>query len=257
MKHKLSPILLAVMLCALCAAPAHALEYTFDAPDSFLFGQPTSDETIYEWENPNVDRSKNTALIPPVFGTAGGYLPGNGEQFMPDLPATVQTDVMTDETVITIAPPPVGTAAGSGDPSIEVGFTQVTGNLHYSDGSLGRLSIPRLGVNVKIFEGTDSAALAKGAGHFVGSSIWDGNCCIAGHNRGVNCYFGSIHTLKAGDVVTLTTKLGTRTYSVTSVTKVLETDTSGLSAAAENCVTLYTCVQDQPAYRWCVKAMAA
>ena len=73
----------------------------------------------------------------------------------------------------------------------------------------------------------------------------------------MNCYFGSIHTLKAGDAITLTTKLGTRTYSVASVTKVLETDTSGLSATAENCVTLYTCVMNQPAYCWCVRAVAA
>ena len=35
-----------------------------EAPDDYLFARPTSDETIYEWENPNVDRSKNTALIP-------------------------------------------------------------------------------------------------------------------------------------------------------------------------------------------------
>ena len=73
----------------------------------------------------------------------------------------------------------------------------------------------------------------------------------------MNCYFGCIHTLKAGDAITLTTKLGTRTYSVASVTKVLETDTSGLSATAENCVTLYTCVMNQPAYCWCVRAVAA
>ena len=44
MKHKLlhlRSILLAVMLCALCCAPAHALEYDFDAPEDYLFGQPT------------------------------------------------------------------------------------------------------------------------------------------------------------------------------------------------------------------------
>ena len=82
MKHKLlhlRSILLAVMLCALCCAPAHALEYDFDAPEDYLFGQPTSDDTIYEWENPNVDRSKNTALAAPGFGSPTSYLPGSGE----------------------------------------------------------------------------------------------------------------------------------------------------------------------------------
>ena len=53
------------MLCTLCVGQASALEYTMEAPDDYLFGRPTSDDTIYEWEDPNVDRSKNTALIPP------------------------------------------------------------------------------------------------------------------------------------------------------------------------------------------------
>ena len=33
MKHKLCAILSAVMLCALCVAPASALEYTFNGAD--------------------------------------------------------------------------------------------------------------------------------------------------------------------------------------------------------------------------------
>ena len=53
------------MLCTLCVGQASALEYTMEAPNDYLFGRPTSDDTIYEWEDPNVDRSKNTALIPP------------------------------------------------------------------------------------------------------------------------------------------------------------------------------------------------
>ena len=77
---KLRVLFLAAMLCALCVGQASALEYTMEAPDDYLFARPTSDETIYEWENPNVDRSKNTALIPPVFGGRGsGYADGSCE----------------------------------------------------------------------------------------------------------------------------------------------------------------------------------
>ena len=82
---KFRSFLLATMLCALCVTQASALEYTFDAPEDYLFGQPTSDDTIYEWENPNVDRSKNTALIAPGFGTPTSYLPGSGEYLTPNL----------------------------------------------------------------------------------------------------------------------------------------------------------------------------
>ena len=79
MKKFWKSLIVAAALTALCIAPAHALEYTIDGADDYLFGQPTSDDTIYEWENPNVDRSKNTALIPPGFGTPTSYLPGSGE----------------------------------------------------------------------------------------------------------------------------------------------------------------------------------
>ena len=72
--------------------------------------------------------------------------------------------------------------------------------------------------------------------------------CLAGHNRGVNNHFGQIHTLTAGDVITYTTKLGTRSYTVTSVEKVPETDTIGTTASGDNRLTLYTCVRNQSAY---------
>ena len=80
--------------------------------------------------------------------------------------------------------------------------------------------------------------------------------CLVGHNRGVRNDFGKIHTLKSGDTITFTTVLGTMTY-LSSVTKVAVTDTSGLSSTTDNEITLYTCVEDQPSYRWCVKAVAA
>ena len=67
--------------------------------------------------------------------------------------------------------------------------------------------------------------------------------------------FGKIHTLNPGDIITFTTVLGTRTYAVSSVTKVDVTDTSGLASTAENGITLYTCVENQPAYRWCVRGV--
>ena len=92
----------------------------------------------------------------------------------------------------------------STSPSTTAGFTEVTSALYFGDGSLGTLKIPSIGLTVKVFEGTGSAPLLKGAGHFEGTSIWDGNCAIAGHNRGVRNDFGKLHTLSVGDTVTLT-----------------------------------------------------
>ena len=287
MKHtrrKLSAILSAVMLCALCVAPASALEYSIDGADDYLFGRPTSDDTIYEWENPNVDRSKNTALIPPGFGTPTSYLPNSGEYLTPNLVPGALNGGLVNQ-VGSVGNPDGGTSVdvsnsgypadntstsggvtvdSSGFPTVSssvsnggqtVAFTEVTSSMYYSNGSLGTLKIPSIGLTVGVYEGTGSAPLLKGAGHFENTSIWNGNVPIAGHNRGVRNDFGKIHTLKSGDIITFTTVLGTRTYAVTSVTKVDVSDTSGLASTAENCITLYTCVEDQPAYRWCVRGV--
>ena len=106
-----------------------------------------------------------------------------------------------------------------------------------------------------MYQGTDSATLAKGAGHLEGTSIWDGNVCIAGHNRGVRDDFGDLHTLEPGDTVTWTTQLGTRTYEVLSVQKVLEINTSGAASTSDNRMTLFTCVRNERDYRWQVQAV--
>ncbi len=278
MKKFWKSLIVAAALTALCIAPAHALEYTIDGADDYLFGQPTSDDTIYEWENPNVDRSKNTALIPPGFGTPTSYLPGSGEYLTPNLvPGALDGGLVnqvgsvgnpnggTSTDATGSYPAPSTSVGSSGFPTVDTSvsgtggqatvFTEVTSDLYYSNGSLGTLKIPSIGLTVGVYEGTDSAPLLKGAGHFTGTSIWLGNVCVAGHNRGVRNDFGKIHTLKNGDVITLTTALGTRNYAVTSVSKVSVNDTSGLSASADNQITLYTCVEDQPAYRWCVKGV--
>lgn len=274
MKKRLTGFAAACCLLAVLALPAHAQEYTFKAPDAGDFGTPTSDDTIYEWTDPNVDRSKNSALIPPGFGTPSSYLPNFGEFLTPNLaaggplnggnliPGTVGTGGAT------VALPGVGgtdgSSTGTGYPTVNnpattgpvTGFTELTPDLYNSDGSLGTLKIPSIGLTVKIYEGTGSAPLLKGAGHFTGTTAWDGNYCVAGHNRGVRNDFGKIHTLRTGDTISLATPMGTRSYSVTSVSKISYTDTSMLEATADNCITLFTCVEDQPAYRWCVRAVS-
>ena len=225
-----------------------------DAPEDHLFGRPTSDDTIYEWENPNIDRSKNVALIPPSFGTPTSYLPGSGTALTPNLvPGALDGGLVSQTGAVNY---PVIDGGTSSSISESTGFTEVTSDLYYGNGSLGTLKIPAIGLTVKVYEGTRSSTLAKGAGHFEDTSLWDGNCCIAGHNCGVRNDFGKLHTLEIGDTITWTTKLGTRTYEVTSVSKVKETDTSGTAHTSDNRLTLYTCVRNQRDYRWCVTAVA-
>ena len=263
---KLRSSLLALALCALCAGQASALEYTVDAPPDYLFGRPTSESAAYEQMELNVDRSKNVALIPPGFGSPTSYLPDSGEALTPNLVPGALSGGLVSQIGPVNYPAVDNTAQPLGGGQFAVNqaanqlpvtaFTDVTADLYYDGGQLGTLQIPAIDVDVKVYEGTDSTQLAKGAGHFIDTSIWDGNVVIAGHNRGANCYFGNIHTLTPGDSIALTTKLGTRTYSVASVEKVLETDTGGTAATSDNQIPLYTCVRDESAYRWCVKGMA-
>ena len=259
-----------LMIPASAAAP---LEYTINGPGDPEYGKPTSFEVIHIPDNgarKNEDVSKNAALAPPAFGTYSADTLNTGTPLTPNLAPGYRPDAgaVVNGSVGTITPPAADgsgsvyvpgsstvTVTGSQDTASSTGYTEVTDDLYYSGGYLGRLKIPSLDVNVKVYEGTDSKTLAKGAGHFPDTSIWDGNCCIAGHNRGANCYFGAIHTLEPGDKITLTTKLGTRTYEVISVSKVSETDQSGLAASKTNMLTLYTCVRDQRDQRWCVQAV--
>ncbi len=253
-------------LCTMCALafPAHALEYNINAPGDPEYGKPTSFEPVVTADGgamKNEDVSKNAALIPPGFGTPTSNMLNTGNYLTPNLvPSQMAGAGQVNGTVAVVMPPASGSTGSypitgtSTSPSTTPGFTEVTSDLYYSDGSLGTLKIPSIGLTVKVFEGTGSAPLLKGAGHFEGSSIWAGNCCIAGHNRGVRNDFGKIHTLKVGSTITFTTKLGTRTYAVTGVNKVSVNDVSGLEPSSVNMISLYTCVMNQPAYRWHVTA---
>ncbi len=263
---KLMMCLTLLCLTAALAVPASALEYTIDAPGDPEYAKPTSVEPVItadRGEQPNEDLSKNAALVPPTFGSPTSYVLGVGEPLTPNLTGAVANGlggVISDGGASLLPPVSAGTPT---TPVLDVvtavstGYTAVTSDLYYSGGYLGRLKIPSLDVNVKVYQGTDTSTLAKGAGHFEDTSVWDGNVCVAGHNRGTNCYFGEIHTLDIGDKITLTTKLGIRTYSVVSVQKIRETDNSMLAPTTDNRITLYTCVRNQSAYRWCVQAVEA
>ena len=254
---KIINLCLSLCMTAALAAPAYALEYSIDAPNDYEFGKNTSIEVIHTADSGamrNEDVSKNAALIPPAFGSESMNALNTGEYLTPNLaPGGIPASgavIGSSGDVVT----PGSTVSGSSyQPSTL--FTEVTSDLYYKNGSLGKIEIPALGLSVGIYQGTDSKTLAKGVGHFEDTSIWEGNVCLAAHNRGANSYFGQIHTLNIGDKITLTTKLGTRTYQVTDVSKVSETDRSGLADSSENMLTLYTCVRNQRDQRWCVTAV--
>jgi len=136
----------------------------------------------------------------------------------------------------------------------ETAYTSVK-DMKRSDGSIGTVKIPSLGITRKVWEGETTASMSKGMGHYSATSAWDGNVGVCGHNRGATYAIGSIKNLKRGDTITYTTVYGTRTYAVSSVETIANTDWSRLQATSDNRITLTTCLANQPEKRVCVQAV--
>ena len=137
-------------------------------------------------------------------------------------------------------------------------FTELTQDFLLSNGAVGKISIPAIGVkNYYLWEGETTASMKKGLGHFTSTSVWNGNVAVCGHNRGAKYVIGSIKDLDVGDKITYTTSMGTRTYLVETVTKISSSDWSYLSSTTDNRMTLLTCVAGDSSQRWCVQAVQA
>lgn len=118
-----------------------------------------------------------------------------------------------------------------------------------------RILIPKINLDAPILEGTSSEILRKGVGHFEETSNWNGNVCLAAHNRGYKYnYFQEIKRLEIGDTIVYLNNNDSRTYAVTWKGKIKETDLSCLKDTKENTLTLLTCVENMPEYRLCVQA---
>lgn len=277
-------------MAILLPTPVSALDsdwnYNYSNPPYDSFGKATSIEPVQvigTTDTYNINRSKDSAFVPPLFGSYSADTKGTGELLTPNISGVPPMAIGTGAGVFT-SPGTAsqtaggGTAAGTSisgipasggaggidfppSPGANVNFSYsenkftLPDGLYEADNSIGRLEIPSLKLSVKVYETESLQSLAKGAGHFKSTSCWDGNVGICGHNRGVTNHFGKIHTLEKGDKVKYTTKLGTREYEVVSVTKIEETDFSNLERTSDNRITLITCVNNQPAKRWCVQAV--
>ena len=133
-------------------------------------------------------------------------------------------------------------------------YTSAEG-MAYKDGHIGTIKIPSLKINMKVWEGEASTSMSKGLGHYSSTSAWDGNVGACGHNRGTKYAIGAIKNLKQGDTITYTTMYGTRTYAVTLVKTISNTDWSYLQATSDNRLTLTTCLADHPESRVVVQAV--
>ena len=102
------------------------------------------------------------------------------------------------------------------------------------------LRIPKLGVEVPVFDGTDELVLNRGAGRIAGSARVgeSGNIGIAGHRDG---FFRVLKDIAVGDLMTLSSHSATTTYLVDQIEIVMPDDVSVLAPRAGPSVTLVTC----------------
>jgi sortase A len=115
-----------------------------------------------------------------------------------------------------------------------------------AEGSVvGHLQIPAIGVDQYVVEGTAEGDLAKGPGHYVGTSVpgQAGNVAIAGHRTTYGAPFNDLNLLKVNDRVTLTTDTGrVLTYVVSQgPVAVPPQDVAVLNTGNDNRLTLTTC----------------
>lgn len=116
-----------------------------------------------------------------------------------------------------------------------------------------RLTIPAIGLDADISEGTDEETLNKWIGHFEMTGYVEGNIALAAHNRGypVN-YFKDVKNLAYGDEIIYYYHGTLLKYKVIEMNIIRDTQVEVLENTEENIITLITCLEDEPEFRRCV-----
>ena len=118
------------------------------------------------------------------------------------------------------------------------------------------IEIPSIKLSAPIADGTDSSTLNTRVGHFLDTSIENGNIGLAAHNRGYEYnFFQNLKKLKKEDKIIYTHDSFKRTYIVDKIEIIENTNWEYLKNSEENKITLITCVENEPKYRRCVQAV--
>ncbi len=110
-------------------------------------------------------------------------------------------------------------------------------------GAVGFLSVPRIGLSMVIVEGTGTAQLEAGPGHYPGTPLpgQSGNVAIAGHRTTYLHPFYSLDQLEPGDPIEIETLQGMFVYRVTATQIVAPGDIAVVGPTPTPTLTLTTC----------------
>ncbi len=108
---------------------------------------------------------------------------------------------------------------------------------------VGQITIPVIGVNQIVVEGTNTPDLRKGPGHYIGTPLpgQAGNVAIAGHRTTYGHPFYNLDGVKPGDPIVLTTLQGIFVYDAFRSLVISPSDTQVIANVPANWLTLTTC----------------
>jgi sortase A len=112
-----------------------------------------------------------------------------------------------------------------------------------ADEEFGVLRVPRLGLEVVLFEGVTTDTLKKGPGHMPGTPLpgQPGNAVISGHRTTYGRPFFDFDQLLPGDLIEVETAIGTHTYRLNEQLVVAPTDVWVTDDKLGGWLTLTTC----------------
>jgi len=108
---------------------------------------------------------------------------------------------------------------------------------------LGTLAIPKIGVEMTMYEGIRLTTLDFGPGHWPGSAMpgQNGNVVVAGHRTSKHRVFRDVDQLVEGDEIVFTDDQGSHTYAVRSIEVVEPTAVWIVEPTDTPTATLFAC----------------
>ncbi|HEY1204109.1 MAG: class D sortase [Bryobacteraceae bacterium] len=109
-----------------------------------------------------------------------------------------------------------------------------------TNGLIGRMVIPRLGLSAVVVEGIGRTTLRRGVGHIPGTALpgEPGNVGLSGHR---DTFFRPLKDLRIKDEIQFSTLKGDFKYEVESLRVVEPRSVGVLASSKENVLTLVTC----------------
>lgn len=109
--------------------------------------------------------------------------------------------------------------------------------------AIGRIAIDRIGLNIVVIQGTDTASLQKGPGHYPKTPFpgQGKTVAIAGHRTTYLAPFRRINDIRAGDPIRLEMPYGAFTYTVTKHKIVLPSDVKVIKPVGYEQLVLTAC----------------